>query len=196
MRFHDNDSERHANNGAPMIRPTRRRFVAGAALATLAGSALASPEIDSRVDRALREMRARVVGATELEAQARGMLMMPNIIKAGLILGGAYGEGALRVNGLTEAYYAFAAGTFGFQLGVQRIRYALFFMTDKALDDFRAAEGWTVGADAEVTFPGDGLNLQLSSQTQNRPVIGVVFGQDGLMAGASFQGAKFTRIAR
>jgi lipid-binding SYLF domain-containing protein len=179
-----------------MIPPTRRRFIAGAALAPLAGAALASPEIDSRVDRALREMRARVSGAEELEAQARGVLMMPNIIKGGLIFGGAYGEGALRVNGATEAYYSFAAATFGFQLGVQRIRYALFFMTDPALDQFRTAEGWTVGADAEVTFPGDGLNMQLSSQTQNRPVIGVVFGQDGLMAGASFQGAKFTRIAR
>ncbi|TVQ58349.1 MAG: twin-arginine translocation pathway signal [Rhodobacteraceae bacterium] len=179
-----------------MPMPTRRGFLAGATLAPLAGPALASAEIEARVDRALREMRARVAGAAELEGQAKGLLMMPNIIKGGLIFGGAYGEGALRVGGVTEGYYSFAAATFGFQLGVQRIRYALFFMTDGALADFRRADGWTVGADAEVTFPGDGVNLQLSSQTQRRPVIGVVFGQDGLMAGASFQGAKFSRIVR
>lgn len=181
-----------------MHRPSRRHFIAAAALAPVAGVAAArgGAEIDARVDRALREMRARVGGAADLEAAAKGVLMMPNIIKGGFIFGGAYGEGALRVDDATEAYYSFAAATFGFQLGVQRIRYALFFMTDRALDQFRRADGWTVGADAEVTFPGDGLNIRLDSQTQARPVIGVVFGQDGLMAGASFQGAKFSRIAR
>ena len=45
------------------------------------------------------------------------MLVFPNVLKAGVGVGGEYGEGALLVGGKTGAYYNIAAASIGFQLG-------------------------------------------------------------------------------
>jgi lipid-binding SYLF domain-containing protein len=124
------------------------------------------------------------------------MLVMPDIVKGGFLIGGAYGEGALRIDGRTEGYYSLAAASVGLQLGVQSSKQALLFMTDDALARFRNADGWVAGADAEVTIPGDGLHTGLSTKTSKPPVIAIVFGQDGVLAGASVSGAKYSRINR
>jgi lipid-binding SYLF domain-containing protein len=84
----------------------------------------------------------------------------------------------------------------GFQAGVQKSSHALFFMTDAAVENFRRADGWEIGADAEVTFPDAGLNAQTNTTIAEKPVIGIVFGQDGLLLGASLEGAKYSPIAR
>lgn len=168
------------------------------AVLTAAASAQAEPAaaIDNKTSLALEQMFRTVPGARELHDQAKGVLMMPDIFKGGLIVGGAYGEGALLVGGETVGYYAYASGSFGFQIGLQSYKQALFFMTDAALAQFRAAKGWEVGADAEVTFPGDGLKAGLDTTSRTAPVIGVVFGQDGVLAGVSVQGGKYTPIVR
>ena len=182
-----------------MIALTRRAALAAlaaASLAPLAAEAESGPEIDANVDRALRELYATVPGSEELAARARGVLVMPAVVKGGLIIGGSYGEGALRVGGATEAYYSVAAASIGYQIGVQQTAHALFFMTDPALNRFRTSKGWELGADAEFTVPGDGISLNLDSTSAGKPVIAIVFAQDGLLAGASLEGAKYTRIAR
>lgn len=182
-----------------MIALTRRAALAAlaaASFAPLAAEAESGPEIDANVDRALRELYATVPGSEELAARARGVLVMPSVVKGGLIIGGSYGEGALRVGGATEAYYSVAAASIGYQIGVQQTAHALFFMTDPALNRFRTAKGWELGADAEFTVPGDGISLNLDSTSAGKPVIAIVFAQDGLLAGASLEGAKYTRIAR
>jgi lipid-binding SYLF domain-containing protein len=172
--------------------------VAGVAVAAVARPATAATaqEIETRVDKAIEELIATVDGADQLMETARGVLIMPNVVKGGLIVGGAYGEGALRVQGATVGYYSVAAASFGFQAGVQTTKQALFFMTDSALQGFRNSSGWEVGADAEVTVPGDGLAAQVNTTTGRRPIIGVVFGQDGFLAGASLEGAKYSPITR
>ena len=159
-------------------------------------AAKSAEEIESRVDRALVELRETVPGAAELLETAKGVLIMPNVVKGGLVVGGAYGEGALRVGGATEGYYSVAAASFGLQIGVQTTKQALFFMTESALEGFRRSDGWEIGADAEVTVPGDGLSAQLNTTTERNPIIGVVFGQDGFLAGASLEGAKYSPISR
>ena len=171
---------------------------AAACAALAAGSARAEERevIDTRVRLALDELRATVPGAGELLDQAKGVLIMPNIVKGGLIVGGAYGEGALLVAGETVGYYSLAAASIGFQLGVQSTKQALVFMTDAALEKFRTSDGWQAGRDAEVTVPGDGLSAQLKTTSREAPVIAIVFGQDGLMAGASVEGAKYNPISR
>jgi lipid-binding SYLF domain-containing protein len=121
---------------------------------------------------------------------------MPEITKAGLLLGGSYGEGALRVNGTTVGYWSVAAASFGLQAGVQKTSQALFFMTTNALERFRRADGWELGAGAEVTVPKDGLTLEVNTTVTNKPVIAMTFGQDGFMAGVSFEGAKYSPIVR
>ena len=74
--------------------------------------------------------------------------------------------------------------------------HVLFFMSDGAVADFQRADGWEVGADAEVTFPEKGLNAQVNSTQFNKPVVGLVFGQDGVLVGASLEGAKYSPITR
>lgn len=181
-----------------MTHPTRRALLAAAfALASVASAAAASREvIDARVALALEELFTRVPGARDLNDKAKGVLIMPDVVKGGLIVGGAYGEGALLVGGQTVGYYSVAAASVGLQIGVQSTKQALFFLTDQALERFRRSDGWEIGADAEFTVPGNGLNIGVSSTTQPAPVIAIVFGQDGLLAGASFEGAKYSPINR
>ena len=184
-----------------MIDRRRRHVIAalaamGAGLAAADARAESAAVIDGRVDRALEELFATVPGARDLHDNAKGVLIMPDIVKGGLFVGGAYGEGALRVQGQTVGYYSLAAASLGFQIGVQSTKQALFFMTDAALERFRRADGWQIGADAEFTVPGDGISLNIGSTTQQQPVVAVIFGQDGLLAGASFAGGKYSRIER
>ncbi len=152
--------------------------------------------INAKIDAALVELEQTTPGANTLLTTAKGVLVMPDITKAGFILGGEYGEGGLRVDGETVAYYSIAGGSFGFQAGVQNVSQALFFMTDESLRKFQDANGWQAGIDAEVTLVKAGANLSADTTKTNQPVIAVVFGQNGLMAGASLEGAKYTRIER
>lgn len=158
--------------------------------------------IDARVNLALGRLWSDVPNARDIANRARGMLIMPKVVKGGLILGGAYGEGALKINDpvvgyeKTGGYYSLSSASIGLQLGIQKTSHVLFFMTDKALADFQRADGWEVGADAEVTFPDAGLNTGVSSTTYEKPVIAIVFGEDGLLIGASLEGAKYSPIKR
>ena len=175
-------------------------LVAGVAPAEAAGRTV----IDNRVRVALDQMFAQMPGTRDLASRARAMLVMPSVVKGGFIFGGAYGEGALLPGGQTggqmvgpaSGYYSVASASVGLQLGVQSSNHVLFFMTDDALERFRRADGWEVGADAEVTLPESGMTLQLNSTLVNKPVIGVVFGQDGFLLGASLEGAKYSPIVR
>lgn len=152
--------------------------------------------IDARVDAALTDLRQLGAGTAELLDEAAGVLVLPRITKGGFIVGGQYGEGALRVDGETVAYYSLAAGSLGLQAGVETFSQALLFMTPEALADFRAAEGWRAGAGTEVTLLRQGFDIGTSTDVANRPIIAIVFGQNGLLAGASVEGAKYTRIER
>jgi lipid-binding SYLF domain-containing protein len=154
--------------------------------------------IDQRVTTALQELFEAVPGAANLAAQADGILMIPDITTVGLIAGGAYGEGALMV-GPSRAivdYYSLSAVSFGFQAGAAAYNQALFFMTPDALQDFRVADGWQLGAGAAFVFDQEGAAAGITSTRINRPIVEVVFGQRGLQAGASFEGAKYNRIVR
>ena len=159
--------------------------------------------IDARVNLALGTMWSKLPETRKLSPRARAMLVMPDVFKGGFVLAGSYGEGALLLNDEVQGYEAPAAGYYsvgaasvGLQIGVQSSSHVLFFMTDEALERFRQSEGWEIGADAEVTFPDAGLNAQANSTLLQKPVIGVVFGQDGFLVGASLEGAKYSPIAR
>ena len=187
---------------------TRRRALG--ALSAIAATAVAGPParaadaavIDARVNLALGRLWSEVPSARDLASRARGMLVMPDVIKAGFIVGGAYGEGALRINDPVEGYekhggyYSVGAASVGLQIGVQSTSHVLFFMTDAALAKFRRADGWEIGADAEVTFPEAGLNVGIDTISLEKPVIAVVFAADGMLIGASLSGAKYSPIQR
>jgi lipid-binding SYLF domain-containing protein len=152
--------------------------------------------IDARVQAALVELRQLGPGTGQLLDAAEGVLVMPRITKGGFILGGQYGEGGLLVEDETVAYYSLAAGSLGLQAGVETFSQVLLFMTPEALAEFRAAKGWKAGAGTEVTLLQQGFDIGTSTDVTSRPIIAIVFAQSGLLAGASVEGAKYTRIER
>ena len=127
---------------------------------------------------------------------APATLIIPRITKAGLVLGGAYGEGVLRINEAPVDYYSLASASYGIQIGAQQYSNIIFFMTEEALQKFRVKDGWELGADAEVVFRDKGYSIGISSKTISKPVYAVVFDQKGLLAGTSLVGAKFSRLIR
>jgi lipid-binding SYLF domain-containing protein len=183
-----------------MIRIRRMAMVLALALAValVAGRAEAADKavIDARVEAALVDLRQLGPGMPALLDEAAGILVMPRITKGGFVVAGQYGEGALIVDDETVAYYSLAAGSLGLQAGVETFSQALLFMTPEALAAFRAARGWKAGAGTEVTVLQQGFDIGASTNVTNRPVIAVVYGQNGLLAGASVEGAKYTRLER
>lgn len=183
-----------------MTQFSRRNFVIGAAalpLVTACGNGVnsrASQRIDARVDAAVDFMYDEVPGTQELAFNAAGMLVMPLITEAGLGIGGSFGRGALRINGATVDFYSAVAGSFGLQIGAQQYAHTLFFMTQDSLSEFRSSNGWAVGADVRYAINTRGGSLGIDSNTLTDPVIAVVYGQAGLIAGASLEGMRYTRI--
>jgi lipid-binding SYLF domain-containing protein len=179
---------------------TRRHFmITGAALPLLAAcsngiNSGGADRIDARVDAALNFMNTEVPGARELAESARGMLVMPLITEAGFGFGASYGRGALRINGVTADYYSATAGSFGFQIGAQQYAHTIFFMTEAALQDFRTASGWAVGGDVRYAVSDRGAMLGVNTITLTEPVIAIVYGQAGLIVGATLEGTRYARI--
>ena len=183
-----------------MTRFPRRALLSGAA-ATLAlsacGNGIGSPggaNIDARTDATLSYLDTNFPGTRDLRDKSVGMLVMPLVTEAGLGIGGSYGRGALRVNDITVDYYSATQASFGLQIGAQQYAHVLYFMTEEALAEFRASSGWAAGADVEYAVNDRGGNLSAETTTVLAPVIAVVFGQAGLLAGASVEGTKYARI--
>lgn len=153
-------------------------------------------EIDSEVNEALKLFSKHVKGTKEFLNTAKAVLVIPNIVKAGLGVGGEYGEGALRIGGKTVAYYSLAAGSVGLQIGAQKTNLVLVFRRDDALKNFRASSGWKAGVDGSVVFIDEGAGTSLDTMNVKDPIVAFLFGQLGLMASATIEGAKFTKLAR
>ncbi|MGQ9647074.1 MAG: lipid-binding SYLF domain-containing protein [Thermodesulfobacteriota bacterium] len=152
-------------------------------------------EIEANVDAALK-LFTQVKGGKELLQKAKGILVLPGVFKAGLVVGGEYGEGALRIGGKTVNYYSIAAGSFGLQIGAQKKNIIICFMEENALKTFRASAGWKVGADGSVAVLNVGAGVSIDSTQIENPIVSVIFGQKGLMANATIEGAKLTKIVR
>lgn len=151
-------------------------------------------DLDARVDAARDYLRNTFPSLNELFENSRGILYMPVVTEAGLFLGGSYGRGALRINDATVDYYQSTRASIGLQAGAQQYAHALFFMTEQALSDFRFSPGWAASADLRYAVPTQGGSMGTETTTQFSPVIAVVFGQSGIMAGASLSGVKYSRI--
>jgi len=182
-------------------RLTRRGFtlgaIAGVTVTAACGNGVGSnnaAKIDARVDSTLNEMYNLYPNTVTLSEKATGMLVMPLVTEAGFWFGGAFGRGALRVNGVTLDYYSTAKASAGFQIGAQQYAHVLFFMTEDALADFRRSSGWAAGGDLEYVFRDKGDSLATETTTLRSPVLAAVFGRAGLRVGASLEGTKYTRI--
>jgi len=156
--------------------------------------AATAKEIDVSVDVSLDRFYKDVKGAKEFAKTAKALLILPGVIKAGFVVGGEYGEGALRIDGKTVDYYNIVAGSFGLQIGAESKDIVIAFMTDEALKKFRASAGWEAGVDGNVALIDIGGGERLDTTTIKDPIVGFVFGVKGLMADVSLKGSKFTKL--
>jgi lipid-binding SYLF domain-containing protein len=184
---------------------TRRNMIWGAAaLGALAGcgatvdnNGLASNgarQIDMRVAATRSFLANTYPGTQDLETRAAGVLIMPLVTEAGFGLGGGYGRGALQIKGVTVDYYAATRASIGLQIGAQQYGHALYFMTEDALARFRRGAGWAAGADLRYATPQDGATIGRDTTELGAPVEAFVFAQQGLIAGATLSGLKYSRI--
>ncbi len=156
--------------------------------------------IDAGAEKALDQFRSQVNGADAFLRSAKGYLVFPEVIQAGIGIGGEYGEGVLRIGGTSTAYYSIAAGSIGFQLGAQRKSIIIVFLQDQALQNFQAKaqadKSWNVGVDGSVALLNLGGQASINSATINQPIVGFVFGQAGLMYNLTLQGSKVSKLQR
>jgi len=174
-------------------------------LSTLACALLLLPALPARADdaaqinaevrQALQEFRKHTSAGSELANRSVAMLVFPKVIKAGIGIGGEYGEGALLVGGKTVDYYSVAGASIGLQLGAQARSQVILFMTPKALADFRKSKGWKAGVDGSVALIAVGAGGEvMTPDADDQAVLGFIYGAKGLMYNLSFEGQKFTRI--
>ena len=151
-------------------------------------------EIDKAADEALQALLADTPEASGLADQAKAILVFPSITKAGLIVGGEYGEGVLRRNGESVAYHSLAEGSVGLQAGFQNFSYVMMFLNEEALGYLDTAAGWEVGVGPSIVVVDKGVAGTLTTATYEDDVYVFTLDQTGLMAGAGLQGSKITKI--
>ena len=182
---------------------TRRNALAVALFTTLAmlgssstGRTASGPEIEAGVNETLNRLFYRFPGTRDLAGRAAGILVFPTVVKAGIGIGGEYGEGALRVRGRTVGYYNTASASIGFQLGAQARSVIIMFMTPEALDGFHRVDGWKVGVDGSVAIITLGAGGALDTTKVVAPVVGFILDPKGLMYNLTLEGSKISRIYR
>jgi lipid-binding SYLF domain-containing protein len=168
-------------------------FTGPAALAAEEGNSTAA-QLSRDSHAALQKLYARVPLAKSLGPKAYAILVFPDVVKAGLIVGGQYGEGALLKGGKTIGYYNTGGASYGLQAGAQKYGYALFLMNAKALARINEAEGFEVGVGPSVVVIDEGMAKQTTTKTMDDDIYAFIFGQKGLMAGIGIQGNKISKI--
>lgn len=168
-------------------------FIAGFVAPVLAGAESAG-EIDRKVNKALKHLYAKTPSAKVLGEKAKGILVFPDIVKGGFIVGGQFGEGALIKDGRIVAYYDSVAVSYGLQAGLQKFGYALFFMTDSAMNFLNKSDGWEIGTGPSIVIVDEGKAGSLTTTTAQSDIYAFFFSQKGLMAGLGLQGTKVTKI--
>jgi len=151
-------------------------------------------KIDKNVTEATAKLYASSPAAKKLSTVAKGILVFPSVKKAGFIVGGQYGEGALRLSGKTTGYYKTTAASFGLQAGGQKFGYAMFFMTAGALEYLKKSNGWEVGVGPSIVVVDEGVARSLTTSSAKENIYVFFFGQKGLMAGLGIQGSKISKI--
>ncbi len=187
-----------------MMMTSRRGWLAafGLALAMIAGAAqspaqaASAAEINADVYATMQKFQLRVRGAQDLSARAAGILVFPSVVKAGMGIGGEYGEGALLVGGRPVEYYNTISASIGFQLGAQARSVIIMFMTPAALSNFQRKNGWKIGVDGSVALVTLGAGGSIDTNTINKPVIGFILDGKGLMYNLTLEGSKISRIDR
>ena len=151
-------------------------------------------EIDGDVGTALSRLYTEVNGSKELVSKAKGVLVIPRVVSAGLIVGGSHGQGQLLVDGRPGGYYSATGASLGVIAGAQSKDVFVLFMTDVALAQLRNGSGWTAGVDGSIALVKVGVSGRVDTETALHEVIGFVLSNGGLMADLSFEGTKLSKL--
>ena len=171
-------------------------FVAATCSAGMVGTAVAAAaeEVNIKVDGTIGLFKKEVTGGAEFLKKAKAVLVFPDVIKGGFVVGGEYGKGALRQGSNTLGYYSIASASLGFQIGAQQYAIVMVFLTDEALAKFRDSKGWEAGVDGSVAIAEWGAGTDINTQNFTNPIVGFVLDNKGLMAGISLEGSKISKI--
>ena len=169
-----------------------------AVLLCASGSLLAASaaQLDRDSQKALKSLYAKIPAAKKIGAKAEAVLVFPSVTKAGLVIGGQYGEGVLYKGGKVSGYYSTAGASYGLQAGAQTYGYVMFFMNEKALDAITQNEGFEVGVGPSVVVMDDGMARSATTTTMQEDIYAFIFSQKGLMAGLGLQGNKVSKIKK
>ncbi|MCK9535357.1 MAG: YSC84-related protein [Pseudomonas sp.] len=159
-------------------------------------SAATAEDLDRDSLQALQTLYKAEPVAKTLAQSAKAVLVFPNVIKAGLVFGGSYGEGVLLKGSKVIDYYNSVAGSWGVQVGAQTYGYAVFLMTDDAVSYIEKTKGWEVGVGPTVVVVDEGVAKNISSSSLKNDAYAFIFSQQGLMAGVSIEGTKISHIKR
>ncbi|MBK8974228.1 MAG: hypothetical protein IPM37_23775 [Hahellaceae bacterium] len=163
---------------------------------SMGAQAATKSELDVKVNATLQVLYEKFPESREMVRRSFGVLVFPEIAKAGFFVGGEYGEGALLKDGFAVGYYSAAGGSIGIQFGVQVRSQVVLFMSQASFESFRTGRGWEVGVDGSVAVATEGAGGKLDTKSINQPVVAFIFGNKGLMAGVSLEGSKFTPIQK
>jgi lipid-binding SYLF domain-containing protein len=179
--------------------PLRRTMLAMACAMSLGVAAHADSTTPADLDRDASEAVHQLIksnpAAAQLAAKSKAVLVFPNIVKAGLIFGGAYGEGELMMNNKVDGYYNSITGSWGLQAGGQSYGYVVFLMNDKAVRYVHQTHGWEIGVGPTVVVVNEGVAKNLSTSTLKDDAYAFIFDQQGLMASLSIEGTKISHIS-
>jgi len=159
-----------------------------------AANAATVADLNQQSDQAIKMLINSNPGAAAVAQKARAVLVFPSIVKAGLIFGGAYGEGELKQGSTVDGYYNSFTGSWGLQAGAQSYGYVVFLMNDKALSYIHESHGWEIGVGPTVVLVDQGVAKNLSSTTMQSDAYAFIFDQKGLMAGVSIEGTKISHV--
>jgi lipid-binding SYLF domain-containing protein len=164
------------------------------ALSLSSARAMPAAEIDVDVQEALAKLYANSDTAKDFGKIAKGILVFPDVYKAGFIVGAQFGEGALLKNGKTAGYYNTVEASYGLQAGIQSFGYVLFFLQDEALEFLDHSDGWEIGVGPSLVIVDKGFASSMTTTTAKDSIYAFFFDQKGLMAGLGLKGSKITRI--
>ncbi|MCW8821348.1 MAG: YSC84-related protein [Sulfurovum sp.] len=150
--------------------------------------------LNTDVDAAIKKFEKEVEGGAKFLSTVKGYLVFPSVYKGGFIVGGEYGEGALRVDGTTKHFYSMTSASIGYQIGVQEHAVLIAFISEASLNNFIKSDGWEAGVDGSITVSDWGESKDISSISYEKPIVAFIYGEKGLMAGVSIEGTKFQRI--
>jgi len=169
-------------------------FIAVSGSASNPANAKTPEDLNKDGDQALHMLTSTNPLAADIARKAKAVLIFPNIVKAGLVFGGAYGEGVLKQGTKIDGYYNSVTASWGLQAGAQSYGYVVFLMNDRAVHYIHETHGWEVGVGPTVVVVNEGVAKNLSSTTLKDDAYAFIFDQQGLMASVSIEGTKISRI--